>query len=62
MARRLKGKAMEQTSVRSKFASTMPKIRRGLLVAITVLATALGAAACSSHHHHHHHHNTIGWY
>jgi hypothetical protein len=32
----------------------MPKIRRGLAVAITVLATALGAAACSSHHHHHH--------
>jgi hypothetical protein len=32
----------------------MPKIRRGLAVAITVLAIALGAAACSSHHHHHH--------
>jgi len=32
----------------------MPRIRRGLIVAITVLATAFGAAACGSHHHHHH--------
>jgi len=32
----------------------MHKIRRGLLVAVTVLATALGATACSHHHHHHH--------
>jgi hypothetical protein len=41
----------------------MPKIWRGLVVAIAVLATAFGAAACSSHHHHHHHHhNGIGWY
>jgi len=46
---------VEEVPVRSKPASAMPKIRRGLLVAITVLATAFGAAACSSHHHHHHH-------
>jgi len=31
----------------------MSKIRRVLLVAITVLGTAFGAVACSSHHHHH---------
>jgi len=40
----------------------MRRVRRGLLVAITVLATAFGAAACSSHHHHHHHHPRINGY
>jgi hypothetical protein len=54
---------MEQTPVRSKSVSpALPKLRRILVVAVTVLATALGATACSSHHHHHHHHNGIGWY
>jgi len=32
----------------------MSKIRRGLLVAVAVLAMVFGAAGCSSHHHHHH--------
>ena len=45
---------MELAPVRPAWASRMPKIRRVLLVAITVFATAFGAAACSSHHHHHH--------
>jgi hypothetical protein len=31
----------------------MPKIRRVLIVAITVVATALGAAACGPHSHPH---------
>ncbi len=29
----------------------MPKVRRGLLVAIAVVATALGAAACGPNSH-----------
>jgi len=43
---------MELAPVRPAWASRMPKIRRGLLVAITVLATALGTAACGPSHHH----------
>jgi len=49
-----------EARVRSKSASTMPKIRRGLLVVIAVVATALGAAACGPGSHPHKHHHTIG--
>jgi hypothetical protein len=52
-----------QAAVQPKYASKIRNIRRVLVVAVTVVATAFGAAACSSHHHHPRHHKTgIGWY